>query len=94
MSGVVVQFPKQQRPKPWAAYEGNCPQCGLTSRIINVRRTHWGYCAEHRLKWFIGENLYSNWRDETEADWRRNSLLLATCVDVEPIDGDDGGAGA
>lgn len=79
----VIPFPIRQRPKPYA-YE-NCPKCGTTTAILNVDRSHWGYCSAHRLKWFIGENLFSSWRDETLQDWLRNSDLLCNCTEVEPL---------
>jgi hypothetical protein len=36
---------------------------------------HWFVCHEHKVMWTIGTNLFSGWRDETEAEqrekWRR-----------------------
>jgi hypothetical protein len=48
-------------------YFGGCPFCGRNSGgYINVGRSHWGRCDEHRVKWCIGSNLFSDWQQQTE----------------------------
>ncbi len=66
-------------------YFGGCPECGETNGYLNVGRSHWFVCDAHRTKWFIGENLFSSWRDESEADWRRSAEKLAGHREVKPI---------
>jgi hypothetical protein len=52
-------------------YFGVCPQCGKRDGCLNVGRTHWSYCKEHKTKWFAGSNMWSSWRDETLEEQRR-----------------------
>jgi hypothetical protein len=52
-------------------YFGVCPHCGKNDGFINVGRSHWFFCKEHRVKWCAGANLFSSWRHETEAEQRR-----------------------
>ena len=55
-------------------FEG-CPDCGKDNGYLNGGSPHWAYCDEHRVRWFIGYNLYSSWKDETEEEqlekWQR-----------------------
>ena len=51
-------------------YFGLCPHCRSNDGYINVGRGHWFYCQEHRVKWFIGSNLFSWWREQSEAEQR------------------------
>jgi hypothetical protein len=69
-------------------YFGRCPHCACgedQSHYVNVGRSHFFVCDVHRTFWWIGSNLFSSWRDETEEDWRRNAALLDTCREVEPV---------
>ncbi len=66
-------------------YFGGCPECGENNGYLNVNRSHWCVCDAHRTKWLVGENLFSAWRDETEADWQRNAEKLAGHREVKPI---------
>jgi hypothetical protein len=42
-------------------------------------------CSEHRVFWSVGWNLFSGWRNETEADWQRNIELLRGFTEIEPF---------
>jgi hypothetical protein len=66
-------------------YFGGCPQCGKNDGFTNIGREHWFYCAAHRARWCLGSNLFSGWREETEATWRCNAEFLAGFAEVEPI---------
>ena len=66
-------------------YFGGCPKCGESDGHLNVGRNHWAVCDTHKTTWPIGENLFSGWHDETEADWQRNEEKLAGYRQVEPI---------
>ena len=46
-------------------YGGCCPICGEHTYYFNMRSAHWGYCDEHKLKWLLGENLFSGWKFES-----------------------------
>lgn len=56
---------------PYDDYFGVCPACGYTDGYINIGRGHWFYCVVHKVRWFVGSNLFSDWRHETEADQKR-----------------------
>ena len=81
---TVIPFPK--RPKNTEHYEGACPKCGDTSGCLNIGRAHWFRCDEHRTKWYVGENMYSGWREETEEEWRANRDRLAYYREVKPLE--------
>lgn len=55
-----------------------CPRCGKSNGYFNNNRHHWGVCDEHRLTWYIGSNLFSSWKDETEEDWAANRERFAS----------------
>ena len=57
-------------------YFGGCPRCGQTDGYINVVRSHWFVCNEHRTKWNAGANLFSSWREEDEQTWAANAEKL------------------
>jgi len=78
----VIQLPA---PDANAEVFGGCPNCGCTSRIWNIYKSHWAVCIIHKTKWYIGENLFSNWRKETEGDWLKNTYRLAEFKEVEPV---------
>jgi hypothetical protein len=75
------------RELPVDNYFGGCPQCGRDDGCANVGRSHWFYCKEHKVKWCIGSNLFSTWRDETEEEQRRiyNEIGLGDFTEVEPL---------
>ncbi|MBX5268627.1 hypothetical protein HJB99_08055 [Rhizobium sp. NLR17b] len=64
--------------------------------MLNVDKTHWTVCHTHKVRWSIGSNLFSGWRNKTEEDWERNSKLLSAYEDVAPFlypyDDNDGSA--
>lgn len=45
---------------------GACPQCGNDDGFYNAGRNHWFVCHEHKVRWWVGSNLFSAWREETE----------------------------
>ena len=51
-------------------YFGLCPHCLNNDGYINVGRSHWFLCDEHKVKWCVGANLFSSWVDETEEEQR------------------------
>lgn len=68
---------------PEGTYSGDCPYCG-TSFYMNVRKSHYGYCSEHKVWWPIGSGLFSSWLEETEEEWERNAQTLSTYAEVKP----------
>lgn len=55
---------------------GGCPHCGGNDGYVNLRRTHVFLCEKHKTAWVRGDNLFSSWRQETPADWKRNRRML------------------
>lgn len=66
------------------AYFGVCPMCKSNDGYLNLGGNHWCKCDTHKVKWWIGGNIFSDWRDESEEDWDTNAALLETYVEVEP----------
>ncbi len=80
----VISF-QRRTPDANAACFGGCPHCLCVDNIWNIGRCHWAVCHQHKTKWDIGENLFSNWRDEGRQDWLKNKYRLANYQSVEPI---------
>jgi hypothetical protein len=55
-----------------------CPECGEPGVNLNVGRDHWFICFEHRVRWRVGSNLTSQWKDESLAVRNRNRTILKT----------------
>lgn len=51
-------------------YFGVCPGCGKHDGYVNRGKEHWAVCVPHRVKWFIGANLFSSWKEETPEQQR------------------------
>ena len=66
-------------------YWGLCPKCKGEPLFRNISRYHWAACDKHRVKWCIGENLFSGWRDETLDTWEANELELSEYRGVKPF---------
>ncbi len=62
---------------------GGCPVCHDYDCCVNVGRSHWFICREHKKKWCVGSNLFSGWRHESEEDWRKNAAEIADFEEVE-----------
>ena len=75
---TVTPFPQ---PEP---YFESCPICHRYDVCLNDWKEHWLVCHRHKTKWRIGDNLFSSWKHETEADWARNRVVLSTYRLVEP----------
>lgn len=68
---------------------GGCPHCGYSEGPHNIGRAHWLVCREHRVRWWIGENLFRAWRSESPAEWEGTRRWLSGFRVVEPVYGDD-----
>jgi hypothetical protein len=51
-------------------YFGVCPTCFKFTGYINIGKGHWFFCKEHRVKWWFGSNIFSDWRQQTEEEQR------------------------
>ena len=54
-------------------YWGHCPHPEHENYYLNIGRGHWMVCDKCKIKWFIGSNLFSSWREENEEIWKSNS---------------------
>jgi hypothetical protein len=72
MSNVIdLNSRRTARARGGDDHFGVCPTCKKNDGYINVGKGHWFYCEEHRVCWFVGSNLMSSWRDQTEDEQRR-----------------------
>jgi hypothetical protein len=67
-------------------YFGTCPHCHDCGGYINVGRSHWFFCDEHKVRWLIGSNLFSCWRYQTEEEQRAiyDAMRFGGYQNVEP----------
>lgn len=60
-----------------------CVRCSKpTCWIRNIGRQHWAYCEGCHLKFVVGENLFSSWREQTEEEWKKNWEFLKDFEDL------------
>jgi len=64
---------------------GGCPQCRLSNGFRSIGRDHWYYCDEHRMKWWIGSNLFSSWRVNVSNGTSQSAWKNTASVRAEPI---------
>ena len=64
---------------------GGCPYCGGYDIYLDIGRDHWMVCRTHQVRWHIGSNLFSAWREQTEEQRLRNTYELAGYREVESV---------
>jgi hypothetical protein len=64
-------------------YFGGCPRCGGSDGPLGLNKDHWFVCHEHRVRWFVGSNLFSGWRDKTEDERRAEWCEIEDYEDIE-----------
>lgn len=79
------ELPKSDVRRFARDFFGVCPVCGQSGESLSIGRKNWFICHRHGLCWCIGENILSDWRDESEEQWRANYELLLRCREVEPL---------
>ena len=62
-------------------YFGHCPNKNHRNFVRNVGPDHWMCCDECKIRWLIGSDLFSGWRDEDESDWESNIHKIANYKD-------------
>lgn len=65
---------------------GHCSICGGSDGSFNIGRSNYFYCTEHKKYWCIGENIISDWREETKDIWKINKKKFAK---FEQVDADE-----
>ena len=84
-SAKLIEFPDMAN----LDYFGVCPKCFRNDGYLNDGPDHWYHCRRHKLKWWIGSNMFSGWQLEDESTRRASAELLAGYTEVEefnPLD--------
>lgn len=76
---MIREQDEEEAKKQW----GVCPECGDTDGYLNVGRTHWFVCHEHRIAWNVGEGIFSTWRDETVETNERNAAIIESYRQID-----------
>jgi hypothetical protein len=63
-------------------YFKGCPICGEDDGYMNHGRVHFNVCKKHKLKWRIGENLFSSWKYETKEEREEQIRSLSEFTDA------------
>jgi hypothetical protein len=61
-----------------AEHFGACPTCHCNDGFVSVGPEHWFVCHRHQVKWYVGANLFSCWREQTDQDRALAVARLAT----------------
>lgn len=64
-------------------WEGGCPECGSEGSLVHVYSAQWVVCHEHRLAWYIGDNLYSGWRNLQPDEHEANAQMLESYTVID-----------
>ncbi len=83
----LVQNGEEWRTPEWQEqamreHFGSCPECGKTDGFRNIGRDHYFICHVHKTCWYVGSNLFSGWREDSEETQRENRALLESYSDV------------
>jgi hypothetical protein len=66
---------------------GVCSICHRYGVHVFVGREDWFACHRHRVKWLVGENLFSDWIYKTENELVAGAARIATYRVVNQIEG-------
>tara|TARA_R110002020_G_scaffold39950_2_gene118166 strand:+ start:4076 stop:4309 length:234 start_codon:yes stop_codon:yes gene_type:complete len=66
-------------------YFGVCPICGKQDGYLNIQRDHWFVCHEHKIRWHVGSNIFSQWREENPDIWQRNKARIVDYEDISDL---------
>lgn len=64
----------------------HCPRCGQSSMYLNYYKTHWGICHKCGIRWPIGSNVFSSWRNENREQWEHNAKILLKLEVIDALD--------
>jgi hypothetical protein len=65
------------------SYFGGCPKCGRSDGLYNQYDVHWFVCHTHKVRWTIGANIFSGWRDEAAGEQRERWMVVADYEDIK-----------
>lgn len=59
---------------------GICPECSAEKTCVfyNIGPTLFKTCPDCKIRWEVGWNILSGWKDETEEIWEASYDLLKT----------------
>jgi hypothetical protein len=66
------------------SYFGLCT-CGRLMPVRNIGAAHFATCGHCRTYWQLGENLFSGWRYESEADWNSTREFIEAAREIQPV---------
>jgi hypothetical protein len=77
------------RDKALDDHFGVCPHCRKNDGFINVGRAHLFMCHEHKVCWWVGENLFDSCKFQTKAEQRAiyDQSGVASYQKVKPFAG-------
>ena len=78
---TAVILDQQRNDATW----GLCPVCKRNDGYLNVGRAQWVICHRHRVKWLLGDGVFSSWRDDPPEVHEKNGDLLACYGEVSPV---------
>jgi len=64
-------------------YFGHCPFPEHENYYLNIHREHWMVCDKCKIKWCMGENLFSSWRTENMAKWKANFMRIKNYKEIK-----------
>ena len=82
MSESIAEQIQDDNGKAFDDHFGVCPRCFRSGVMRNIGRVHVMACDEHRVRWNIGSNLFSAWREEPESLHLESAALLDSYTDV------------
>jgi len=82
---AVLEYPEIVLEELRGHYYWGCCKCGRCHRVKNIGPDHWYYCDSCKVKWCVGANLFSDWRDENEETWKQNYLYLLDYKEIGPL---------
>ena len=62
-----------------------CPHCGNTDGYINIGEGHWFVCHLHKTQWYIGCDIFPDWKEQTEEQQRAIHSNVADYEVIRPI---------
>jgi hypothetical protein len=62
----------------------HCPPSKGPDDIYNAGKAHRAACHQHKTTWHLGSNLFSSWRNETEAEQRKRWREIEDYADLTP----------
>jgi hypothetical protein len=83
---LTMQF-EEETTNIGDGYWGLCPVCHKTDGCVtDVAMRHFYFCKQHKVRWCVGQNLFSIWMvyDAEQRERRMNEMGLYTFEDVKP----------